>query len=304
MSCNASIVAVVDGSPGIDGETLLDRAIARLDALERRWSRFLPDSEISTLNAHPGTPVAVSLDTVRLVEAMVHGWHATHGAFDPTLLGALVELGYAQSRTDLTARTSLASGVDRRGRPEAILVDPEQAVVVLPPGTAIDPGGIGKGLAADLVVAELIAAGASGALVEIGGDVRVAGLAPDPGYGWIVAVDTAAGTPVDTHVGTDTVALSDGGVATSTSRLRTWRFAGADRHHLIDPTTLRPSETDAISCTVIAGSASWAEAFTKVAFTLPPPAAISAFESRRLAASITTHTGERLTTSTWGTFLR
>lgn len=288
------IVVAEPADAGVaDADRLAVRAIARLEQLERRWSRFLPASEITALNAAAGRPLRVSSDTVRLVTELVTAWHRTRGAFDPTLLGALVELGYAASRDDVELRTSLAPDISLRGRPDAVLVDPDHDVVQLPAGTAIDPGGLGKGLAADIVVGELIDAGAAGALVEIGGDLRVAGT--PPAQGWTIDVDVA----LDQRV---VVRLLDGGVATSTSRLRTWQAAGERRHHLIDPITLSPSTADTVSCTVIAGSGATAEAFTKVAFAAGAHSAIERLERHGLAASVTTAAGERLTTSTWGTF--
>lgn len=294
MSCAASLLAVGSRGSEADLERLALRGVERLDDLERRWSRFIPTSEVSVLNDSGGMPVVVSDDTVRLVTALVQGWHLTDGSFDPTLLGALVGLGYAASRADAERRTSLAPTVAVRGRPDGVLVDHGHAVVQLPAGTALDPGGMGKGLAADLVVEELRTAGAIGALVEVGGDLRVSGRAP--GSAWVISVDTAGPD------GVVLVSLQDGGIATSTSRLRTWRADGERRHHLIDPATLRPSARDAVSCTVIAGSAATAEAFTKVAFAHDPHDALDRFEQRELAASITTTGGERLVTTSWRSF--
>jgi len=295
MSCGATVIVVAEpgDSSAADADQMAVRAMARLEQLERRWSRFLPTSEITALNAAAGRPLRVSSDTVRLVTELVSAWHRTGGAFDPTLLGSLVELGYAASRDDVELRTSLAPDIALRGRPDAVLVDAGHDVVQLPTGTALDPGGLGKGLAADIVVRELLEAGAAGALVEIGGDLRVAGTPPAPG--WTIGVDVA----LDEHV---VVRLLDGGVATSTSRLRTWQAAGERRHHLIDPMTLSPSTADAVSCTVIAGSGATAEAFTKVAFAAGAHDAVDRFERHGLAASVTTAAGERLTTSAWAAF--
>lgn len=301
MSCRATVV-VTDADGGVSPQRLADLAVARLTELEQRWSRFLPTSELTALNDADGEPLVVSADTVELVTRLVQAWHLTDGAFDPTLLGTLVELGYAASRDDATVRTSLHPSVARRGRPEDVLVDPATGVVRLPAGTVLDPGGLGKGLAADIVTAELLAAGATGALVEIGGDLRAAGASPD-GDGWLIDVDTATDDQV-------LLRIADGAVATSTSRLRTWTAGGESRHHLIDPATLRPSTGTAVSCTVVAGSGAWAEAFTKVAFAHEPAAALEQFERRGLAASITVTDGAggaatgRLTTSPWHDFQR
>ena len=294
MSCRASVVVV--GDDDINPGALAEGAVARSATLEQRWSRFLSTSELMVLNRRAGEPVQVSADTVALVESMVRGWHATDHCYDPTLLGALLALGYSASRDDANVTTTLPRSVDRRGQPAAIAVDHTQRVVELPAGTAIDPGGIGKGLAADLVVAELIDAGARGALVEIGGDLAVAGASPVGGV-WTIAVDTGTGAD-------STIELRSGGVATSTTRRRTWRQGDADRHHLVDPVTVAPSDNGCIACTVIAGTATWAEVFTKVAFARPLGAAIEILERRRLAASLTTDDGRRHATTAWKEFAR
>jgi thiamine biosynthesis lipoprotein len=293
MSCGASVVVVASPAAHDLSEALASRALARLHELEQRWSRFLPTSEISGLNDAAGEPRRASTDTVRLVETLVQAWHATQGSFDPTLLGALVELGYAASRDDANVRTSLAPLIAPTGRPEAVLVDPATGVIRLPVGTALDPGGLGKGLAADIVVEELLTAGAAGALVVVGGDLRVAGTPPDGT--WPIEIE---GHPARR------VQLLDGGVATSTSRLRTWWQGGVERHHLLDPRTGSPTRGDVVSCTVIAGTAAWAEAFTKIAFTDGVGPALDRYHELGLAASITTDDGARHDTTPWKEFCR
>ncbi len=290
MSCPATVS--VAGDPALVG-----RAVERLHELERRWSRFLPSSEISRLNAAGGVPCRVSPDTVRLVESLVRAWHLTDGAFDPTLLGALVGLGYAASRDDVTARTSVPAGAGRRGDPGGVLVDPAAGVVVAPRGTVLDPGGIGKGLAADLVVGELLDAGAHGALVEIGGDLRAGGAPPG---GWAWTVDVAG--PRREHLAR--IALAAGGVATSSTRFRRWTGPDGERHHLVDPTTLRSCDTTVVSCTVVAGTAAWSEAFTKVAFVRDRRVAGELYERHGLAALIVTEDGVRHPSPAWSRFER
>ena len=301
MSCDALVVVTLHDplqTAAGHGSRLAQRAIDRLHQLEQSWSRFLPTSEISGLNDAGGEPRIASSDTVRLVEALVQAWHATSGSFDPTLLGALVQLGYAASRDDATLRTSLGAEIVAQGNPAGILIDPDTGWIQLPHGTTLDPGGLGKGLAADIVVEELIDAGAAGALVEIGGDMRVSGQ-PPTGEAWTIAV-----APVAEDDKTRFVQLCDGGVATSTSRLRTWVHDGEQRHHLIDPRTLRSADADTISCSVIAGSAAWAEAFTKVAFAEQVPSALECYDARGLAASITTTDRRQHDSNVWKEFCR
>jgi thiamine biosynthesis lipoprotein len=300
MGGSASVV-VHAGAASPVADVLARCAIRRLHDLERRWSRFLPDSEVTLVNLSAGRRVRVSTDTLELVAALVGGWRATAGDFDPTLLGAIVELGYDVSCVDDTARTRLCAGTTLRGEPGGILVDPGVCAVKLPDGTALDPGGIGKGLAADIVVRETLAAGATGALVEVGGDVAVGGAIDDHIGAWRIAIaDQGSPGDVIAHV-----ELSAGGVATSGTSKRSWRAPdGSVHHHLLDPRTGRPCTTPVTSCTVIAGGAAWAEAFTKVAFVHGAEAAVDRFDRHGLAGLVTTADGAVLTSQSWKAFER
>jgi thiamine biosynthesis lipoprotein len=248
MGSDAHII-VVGGCAG-----LIDHAIRRVDALEQRWSRFLPDSEVSQLNRWAGLPVAVSSDTVTLVDHAIVAWRLSGGAFDPTVLGAVIRSGYDRSFDHFRAVTQSGHSVLGLGA-DAIAVRGE--TVTLPGGTGFDPGGIGKGLAADLVCAEVMAAGADGICVNLGGDVRLAGEGPDGGS-WTVAVEYPGLDRPIVRLG-----LASGAVATSSTLRRRWQVDGETRHHLIDPQTGMPSDTDLTSATVVAGQAWMAEVLAK-----------------------------------------
>jgi FAD:protein FMN transferase len=242
-------VIVVGGRPG-----LAERAARRIAGLEDLWSRFRPRSEISRLNASAGRRLRVSRETVELVERAVDGWRMTAGAFDPTLLGALIRAGYDRTfaRIPVDARPGRS---DARPDCEGIEIGP--GWVRLPAGSGFDPGGIGKGLAADIVADELIAAGAAGVCVNLGGDVRVAGAGPDGGS-WTIAVE---------HPWTDApvamLGVAGGAVATSTTLRRRWTVAGEERHHLIDPGTGVPARGDVQLAAVVSGRAWVAEVHAK-----------------------------------------
>src|SRR5437879_5942265 len=73
---------------------LIDHAVARIDQLEQLWSRFIDSSEINQLNRGAGAAVAVSEETVMLVERAIEGWRLSGGSVDPTVLGAMIRAGY------------------------------------------------------------------------------------------------------------------------------------------------------------------------------------------------------------------
>jgi thiamine biosynthesis lipoprotein len=250
-------VLVVGGEPG-----LAERARERIGHLERLWSRFDPDSELSRLNARAGSFMEVSGETLVLLQRALDGWALSAGAFDATLLDAVVAAGYDRTFDDVVALDRDVADLGRR-YPAAAL-DAEEAPFELRartarirPGSAVDSGGIGKGLAADLAVTELREAGADGACVNLGGDLRVSGESP-AGGGWTIGVDHAwSETPIAL------VGIGEGAVATSTTLRRRWLVGGAWRHHLIDPRSGLPSDSDLNHATVIAGEAWVAEVLAK-----------------------------------------
>ena len=233
---------------------LMDDAVGRIAGLEQRWSRFIETSEICELNRHAGEELVVSVDTALLVERAIEAWRLTGGGFDPTVLGAVLRAGYDVSFDDMPAEKSTTDNMLLVGCTD---IEISGCTVRLPHGTGFDPGGIGKGLAADIVIGELLAAGAAGACVNLGGDLRVAGNSPQ-GDSWTIAIEHPAIAEPLALVG-----LHAGAIATSTTLRRRWSVDGQTRHHLIDPATGEPSESDLELTTVIAGEAWIAEVLAK-----------------------------------------
>lgn len=239
----------------IDGPLeLIVEARARLDALEERWSRFRPSSDVSRLNAASGAWVPVARETLLLLDRAVTGARATDGRFDPTIGAALVAHGYDRTFAEVADRSvELVPEPVVDGSWPMIELDHGAGAALLPEGTWFDPGGIGKGLAADLVCSEL-AERAGGLLVNVGGDLRMRGTAPDPA-GWVVRVDD----PFDRERELTRLAIPEGGVATSSNQHRRWHTAEGAAHHIIDPRTGRPAESEVVAVTVVAAEAWWAE---------------------------------------------
>ena len=126
----------------------------------------------TTTTAAPTTTTAAPTTTT----APLTAWKWTGGRYDPTVLHAIEAAGYDRSFEQIEAHRPAGSG---KAMPApgcaGVVLDPHLRTVTLPPGVGFDPGGIGKGLAADLVVDLLLEEGAAGACVDLGGDGRAAG---------------------------------------------------------------------------------------------------------------------------------
>jgi FAD:protein FMN transferase len=227
---------------------------------EQALSRFLPESELSQLNQHAGTPVAVSDLLYHVLATALNAAQATQGVYDPAMLDQLEQVGYDRTFDDLPA---VRFGPIIPGEPgggwRGIRVDPLHRRVTLPAGIKLDFGGIAKGMAVDAALENLRLNGVSPALVNAGGDLAVLGL-PSAEEQWQISIP-----------GRDqfwTIPLRQGAIATSGIARRHWWQGQTLRHHLLDPRTGLPAQSDLWSVTVVTDRCEQAEVAAKVAFIL------------------------------------
>jgi len=242
-------------------------ALARIEqffrSVEARFSRFLPDSELSRLNDARGGQVSVSPELSELMQLALTAAQTSHGIFDPTIIDALEAAGYDRSIDQIREQGTQVRAPSRSIRPgrwRKIHLDAQAHTVTLPADLRLDLGGIGKGWAADRAAAMLQPLGAG--LVNAGGDLRAWGdqLDAEPGQGWVVAVDDPFWPGGDLAW----MWVKEGALATSTTARRRW-LGG---HHLVDPRTGRPAETDLVSASVSAPTTVQAEVAAKVVLIL------------------------------------
>lgn len=298
MASRLHIITV--GKPHPNDARSVDQAVQRtvlyLEHLEQCWSRFIGSSDVCRINqlGPGGGTIDVDPATLTLLATMVDGYRSTAGRFDPTVLRAMISEGYGASLVEPTKFSAVGAEPVLPPSLEDLVLDPTANTVTVPPGLVVDPGGIGKGLAADLAVAELIDDGLAGALVEIGGDLAAAGVPVDEA-GWLVDVERP--DPDDGLL--CSLAISGGGVATSSVASRRWTHGGVERHHQIDPDTGTCSTTDLTAVTVIARAGWLAEVHATAALSLGSGRAIDYLDGHGLSgiAVALTPTGERVRTT-------
>lgn len=250
-------------------------AASRVELLEQSWSRFRESSELSRLNARAGSgPVAVSSDLLSLVWHMKRAWALTDGLFDPTMLAQIRAAGYDADFATVIARDALVSArtwatPHRSSAMSDVVVDLQEKSVELPSDIGLDPGAIGKGLAGDIIAAELLSAGATGVLVDLGGDIVMAGL-PGNDDSWRIAVEDER-SPSD-HTREQLIVRLDPAegphaIATSSTLYRRW--AGGTRHHVMDPRTGLEASTELVQATVWCGAGWLAEISATAALLMP-----------------------------------
>jgi thiamine biosynthesis lipoprotein len=215
--------------------TAVERELAAVDAA---CSSFRDDSEIMAVNAARGRPRRISALLAEAIGAALRAAALTGGLVDPTVGGALVLSGY--DRDFARVRGSRTRRIRAEAVPgwRTVEFDAATRSLRVPLGVQLDLGATAKALAADRAAALALAAGAAdGALVNRGGDISTAGVAP--GGGWLVRV-THRHDPGSDAPG-QVVAIASGGLATSSVTVRRWRRRGGTAHHIIDPRSGQPA---------------------------------------------------------------
>ena len=231
---------IVVGGAGDDELEAIERLFAER---EQRFSRFLPTSELSRVNATASAQMIVSAEFAQALDHALHAAALTNGLVDPTVGAAIAAAGYDRDfptlSDDARPATPVPAGRWRDVRVTGVLV-------TVPSDVALDLNGVVKGLAVDDALALLAGDG----FVSAGGDLAVRGRC-------VVALP-----------GGETVSVHSGGLATSGITRRAWFRGGTPQHHLIDPLSGAPSRSGWAEVTVSGASCHVADVAAKAAFLL------------------------------------
>jgi FAD:protein FMN transferase len=277
----------------VEDERRLNAAAEDLTALLSRVdlvaSRFRSDSALSIANARPGRPTPVPKLLVDLVAAALDAADRTDGAVDPTVGLAMDRIGYDR---DIAAVEPDGPAVAPRRslrRWQHVRLHREAGLLTVPHGTALDLGATAKAYVADHAAAALSRRYDTAVLVELGGDLAVAGNRPD---GWCVRVAEREGE--DGQL----VLVRHGGLATSTTTVRRWNRGGRTVHHIVDPRTGAPADGPWRTVSVAAPCALAANVASTAAIVLGE-AALDWLDGRGLAARLVARDGSVHTTVHW-----
>jgi thiamine biosynthesis lipoprotein len=278
MGCQ--MLAILD-APNPSAKRRLACVPEWFEAWEESLSRFRPESELSRLNRSAGKMVRVSPTLWEVFQAACEAERLSDGLVTPAVLDAMLAAGYSASFETLASEAN--PGGHLQAAPlhttSEIKAELESYSLQLPAGVKLDFGGVAKGWAAQQAVQRLQVYGAC--LVDAGGDIAISNLR-EGGQPWQVSV----ADPL--HPDQDLAGLQLGrcGVATSGRDYRRWQQDGVWRHHIIDPRSGLPADTDILSATVIAPDLIWAEFAAKTAFILGSQAGMAWLEQRPALAGI------------------
>lgn len=235
-----------------------ESVMQRFEEWEQSLSRFRSTSELSEVNRHSGQWQQVSDTFWQVLTLALQVEQETQGIITPAVLDALEAAGYTINFEDLgnTADRWLRQPLPTLANVREIELDESNHAINLPHGLRLDFGGVAKGWAVHQTM--LILREYAPVLVDGGGDIAVSGPMQD-GSAWPIGITD----PMNASANLGLVMISSGGVATSGRDYRRWQVNGHWQHHLIDPRTQKPADTDVLAATVIAASVMDAEKHSK-----------------------------------------
>ena len=272
---NSDILLAADGA----NRALIEKGFSTtrdfINQSEQRFTRFSETSELAELNHSAGAWFHASPDMFRVIKQAYQLAVETDGLFNPAILPALKHAGYDRSMDEIRSslpRVGLAPVVELMDFRQARLEEHTKSIL-LAHGMQVDLGGIAKGWIAEQAARQL-AKYANACAVSAGGDMFLVNL-PQGEQDWEVGLEDPLHPEHDLAV----LHVMPGAVATSSIAKRQWQHNGRMQHHLIDPRSGEPAETEWLSVTVWAESAAQAEVYAKVLLIAGPESADELFNN-------------------------
>jgi thiamine biosynthesis lipoprotein len=237
--------------------------------------------------------VHVSPACIEAIEVALAAAAASDGLVDPTVGSVMRVLGYDRDFASMTLEgPPLRVRVGSVPGWRSVEIDRGSGVVRVPVGVELDLGATAKALCADRAANAARAATGAGVVVGLGGDIAIAGGAPEGG--WIVRV-------ADDHTaltGGQIISVRSGGVATSGTTRRTWTRGGVRIHHLVDPRTGTSAGSGWRTVSVAAATCVDANVATTASIVMGPKA-VDWLSERRLPGRLVTRSGRVVNVGGW-----
>ena len=258
-----SQVFIAINSSKEDGDQLLEISSNWFAEWERKFSRFDQASELNHLNQNQGSWVKVSWEMWDVLHLAQKVFLDSHGLVSITMLKELENIGYNQDFLNMQKSTNKLNKNSKYTKKNILDIEFQfdSKSVRIPSRMYFDLGGVVKGWAANEAMTRL--AKNSPALVNAGGDISISA-AIQSGNPWIIGVTN----PDEPEQHLLTMTIISGGIATSGKDYRNWQMEGQWLHHILDPRTGLPAQTDILTATVLAPSVIQAEAAAKTVFIL------------------------------------
>lgn len=257
---------------GNEAEKAVRSATDKIKELDSLLSVGNESSDIYRLNHGGGE---ITEETSRLLFRAFELSHETDGSFNPLMQPIMEEWGFRSGNYTVPSDSRISELLPLT---DISLVKKEGDSLIFPEISdfGVDLGGIAKGYATDKIAEIFYSLDISGGIINLGGNVRTVGKKPD-GSSWRVAIQSPYST--EKYIGTLTV--SDTSVITSGAYERYFEADGKIYHHIMNPATGRPAESDLCSVTVISPDGCLCDALSTALFVMGSDNAINYYNQNK-----------------------
>jgi len=249
LGCPCEVL--VDSTDRYLAETLVKLAREEAWRIEKKWSRYLPNSMIEKINRSAGSPITVDDETARMITFSESLHKLSDGIFDITS-GVLRKVWNFNPGSKLPSQSEIETVMSNVGWGRVHWQSP---VIRMDAGMQLDFGGTGKEYAVDQCL-KILADFGEAVLVNFGGDLACTG-APRNSEGWLVGIDASE----------QMIILSQGAIASSGDTYRYLEHQGKRYSHILDARTGWPVDDSPASVTVLADTCTTAGMLSTLALT-------------------------------------
>ncbi len=248
---------------GANAKKSADAAFAEIRRIERMTDAHNPKSELSKLNesAHI-SPVRVSDELFSLIELSQTISEKTDGAFDITVFPATELWKITSDNPRVPSDSEISAAADKIGYQNIVLDSAEKTVYYKKEGMKTDLGAVAKGYAADRAAEKIRKSGTKNALLDLGGNIYALGK-KSGGKKWNIGLQTPWKSRGEYF---KTIQISDESAVTAGAYERYFEKNGIIYHHIFNPKTGMPAESDIQSATVCGKSSAICDALATAVF--------------------------------------
>ena len=245
-----------------NAEDILDACIRKCQDYENRFSRTKEGSEIYQLNHAGGKALALSSDTVELINLGLKYSRLSEGKFDITIAPLSDLWDFKNNTGTIPDSAAIEEAVRHVGYQNVIVTG--NTVQLTDPAAAIDLGGIAKGYIADQLKKYMKEEGIRHALINLGGNVLALGGKPD-GSSFNIGIQKPfdeLGSPITS------VKTKDQSIVSSGIYQRYFKVNGTIYHHILNPDTGYPYANNLLGVTIVCDSSAEADALSTTCFAM------------------------------------
>lgn len=268
------VTITVYGTTQSEADEILQNCLNKCQEYEMLLDSNIQGSDIYNINHSNGAPCEVDPRTISMLETAISYSQSTDGLFDVTVFAASSLWNFHEDEEYIPNNAELKKALSHIDYKNIIIDKSNNTITLSDPAASIDIGGIAKGYIADEIASYLHTQNVTGAIINLGGDIYAYGTKPN-GDDYTIGINDPNGSPNPVMA----ITISNKAIATSGTYIRRIQQNGEYYHHILNPSTGYPADTDLVSSTIITDNATDADTLCTISILMGSSAALSYIDS-------------------------